>query len=67
MKSRYLSKGEKRDVEQAALSMLRREHPGCTIIISVRDETDERGVPQYTYTVTPSEDVAGRSKKRDPA
>jgi hypothetical protein len=58
MKSRYLSNGEKKDVEQAALFVLRPQHPGCTIVIAVLDETDERGVPQYTYTVTPNEEAA---------
>jgi hypothetical protein len=53
MKSRFLSNGEKRDVIRAAEGVLKPQHPGCRIVITVADETDERGVPQYTYTVTP--------------
>ena len=51
MKSRYLSPGEKRDVEAAALSILRSQNPGCTVKISVEDWTDDRGVPQWHATI----------------
>jgi hypothetical protein len=59
MKSRFLSNGEKRDVIRAAEAILKPQHPGCRIVITVADETDERGVPQYTYTVTPEDGNAG--------
>jgi len=53
-KSRFLSESEKKDVAKAAMDFLRIEHPGAVIRVVVNDETDDRGVPQYTYTVTPA-------------
>jgi hypothetical protein len=55
MKSRFLSPGEKRDVARAAHEILKAQNPGCTVHIAVEDETDERGVPRYTATITPNE------------
>jgi hypothetical protein len=54
MKSRFLSEGEKRDVAKAALDFLRSQNPGCSIQVTVEDETDDRGVPRYRATITPS-------------
>lgn len=54
MKSRFLSDSEKRDVATAAIEFLRSQNPGCTIQVVVEDETDDRGVPRYTATVTPA-------------
>ncbi len=54
MRSRFLSEGEKRDVAKAALDFLKSQNPGCTIQVTVEDETDDRGVPLYKATVTPS-------------
>jgi hypothetical protein len=52
VKSRYLTSSEKRDVAIAALEILKAQNPGCTVHVVVEDETDERGVPQYTATIT---------------
>jgi hypothetical protein len=53
LKSRFLSTSEKRDVARAAMDVLKQQHPNCTIRITVKDETDDRGVPQYDYTLKP--------------
>jgi hypothetical protein len=54
VKSRFLSPGEKRDVEAAALSVLRPQNPGCSVKISVEDWTDDRGVPVWHATIEPA-------------
>jgi hypothetical protein len=48
MRQRTLSESEKRDVVRAAMEVLKNQHPDCKIQIMVEDETDDRGVPQYT-------------------
>jgi hypothetical protein len=53
-KSRFLSDSEKKDVAKAAMDFLRTQHPGAVIRVVVKDETDDRGVPQYTYTIEPA-------------
>lgn len=53
MKSRFLSPGEKRDVEAAALAVLRPQHPGCRVTITVEDWTDDRGVPIWRSAIEP--------------
>ena len=53
LKSRFLSTSEKRDVARAAIDVLKRQHPNCTVRVTVADETDDRGVPQYDYTLKP--------------
>ncbi len=53
MKSRFLTESEKRDVATAAMEFLKSQNPGCTIHVVVQDETDDRGVPQYTAKVVP--------------
>ena len=53
MKSRFLTEGEKRDVAAAAIAFLKSQNPNCQIQVIVEDETDDRGVPRYTATVTP--------------
>lgn len=52
-KSRFLSASEKRDVARAAMDVLKMQHPNCLIHVTVADETDDRGVPQYDYTLKP--------------
>ncbi len=37
------------------MEVLKGQHPDSTIHITVADETDPRGMPLYTYTVTPGE------------
>jgi hypothetical protein len=51
MKGRYLSVGEKRDVEKAVRAFMQSEYPGRIIHVEVEDETDDRGIPQYRATV----------------
>lgn len=60
MKSRFLSDSEKKDVVKAATEILRAQNPGCSIHVEVEDETDERGVPQYTATITPLKGQPGQ-------
>lgn len=57
-KSRFLSDSEKKDVAKAAMDFLRTQHPGAVIRVVVSDETDDRGVPQYTYTIEPAKPEA---------
>lgn len=54
MRSRFLTDGEKRDVAAAAIAFLKSQNPDCNIQVTVEDETDDRGVPRYTATVTPA-------------
>jgi len=51
MRSRYLSASEKRDVARAAVEALKMQNPGCIIQVEVADETDGKGVPQWTATI----------------
>jgi hypothetical protein len=51
MRTRTLSESEKRDVIRAAMEVLKAQNPGCAIKIIVEDETDSRGVPQYTALI----------------
>jgi hypothetical protein len=53
LKSRFLSTSEKRDVARAAIDVLKLQHPNCIVRVIVADETDDRGVPQYDYTLKP--------------
>jgi hypothetical protein len=53
MKSRFLSPGEKKDVARAAIDILKLQHPDCVVHVTVADETDDRGVPVYDYTLKP--------------
>lgn len=55
MKSRFLSESEKKDVTRAVIDIVKRQHPDCIIQVTVADETDDRGVPQYQYTLKPIE------------
>jgi hypothetical protein len=57
-RSRFLSDSEKKDVAKAAMDFLRTQHPGAVIRVVVSDETDDRGVPQYTYTIEPAKPEA---------
>ena len=66
MKSRFLSTSEKKDVARAAMDVLKSQHPDSIIHVVVEDETDHRGVPLYTYTVTPSKPQA-QDKAKDTA
>jgi hypothetical protein len=62
MKSRFLTESEKRDVATAAMEFLKSQNPGCTVHVVVADETDDRGVPQYTAKVLPIKaEESGRS------
>jgi hypothetical protein len=54
LKSRFLTLSEKKDVARAAMGVLKAQHLNSVIHVTVADETDHRGVPQYTYTVTPA-------------
>ncbi|MDP3739747.1 MAG: hypothetical protein Q8R02_20335 [Hyphomonadaceae bacterium] len=54
MKSRFLTESEKRDVATAAMEFLKSQNPGCIVHIVVQDETDDRGVPQYTAKIVPA-------------
>jgi hypothetical protein len=56
MKSRFLTDSEKRDVATAAIEFLKSQNPGCTVHVVVEDETDDRGVPRYKATITPSKE-----------
>ena len=58
MKSRFLTESEKRDVARAAMEFLKAQNPGCAVHVKVHDETDARGVPQYTATVSTLKDEA---------
>jgi len=51
VKSRTLSESEKRDVARAAMEVLKMQNPGCIIHVVFQDETDAKGVPQYTATI----------------
>ena len=59
MKTRFLTTSEKKDVARAAIEVLKAQHPNSTIHVTVADETDSRGVPLYTFKVTPAK--AGKS------
>jgi len=61
MKSRFLTEGEKRDVAAAAMAFLKSQNPDCIIQVTVEDETDDRGVPQYAARITP----AAKADKKD--
>ena len=52
MKSRYLSASEKRDVVVGVIEVLKLQNPDCHVHVEVEDWTDEKGVPQYTATIT---------------
>jgi acyl-coenzyme A thioesterase PaaI-like protein len=52
VKSRFLREGEKRDVVVAVMEVLKQQNPGCTVRVEVGDWTDDRGVPQYTATIS---------------
>jgi hypothetical protein len=54
LKSRFLTVSEKKDVARAAMEVLKGQHPNSIVHVTVADETDPRGVPLYTYTVTPA-------------
>lgn len=54
MKSRFLTTSEKKDVARAAMEVLKSQHPNSIIHVVVADETDPRGVPLYTYTISPA-------------
>lgn len=52
VKSRFLRESEKRDVVVAVMEVLKKQNPGCKVHVEVADWTDERGVPQYTATIS---------------
>lgn len=51
MKSRFLTKDEKRDVAVAVIDVLKLQHADCTFHVFVADETDGNGLPQYKAMV----------------
>ena len=56
MKSRFLTLSEKKDVARAAMGVLKAQHLNSVIHVTVADETDHRGVPQYTATISTLKD-----------
>ena len=54
MKTRFLTVSEKKDVARAAMEVLKSQHPNSIVHVTVADETDPRGVPQYTFTISPA-------------